>query len=142
MINGKTVVYLSGGITGLNINEANDWRADLCIQFERVHSKCYVFNPVEHFNPDNPLDYESEKEVMDYELNILKKSDFVIVNFNAPKSLGTMSEIAIAYNLGIPVIGLNEKGIELHPWQNDFCTRIFSNIDDLSYYVIQHYLNF
>ena len=65
----------------------------------------------------------------------------IIVDFANPKSLGTMAEIAIAYEHRIPVIGLNESGIELHPWQIEMCNKIFSDKNKLVNYVIDYYLN-
>ena len=35
---------------------------------------------------------------------------------------------------------LNENNEELHPWQIEFCTRIFNNIDELLDYVEDFYL--
>ena len=64
----------------------------------------------------------------------------MIANFNDKWSLGTMSEIAIAYDRGIPVIGLNESGQELHGWQGCMCERIFNDIDEMLDYVQDFYL--
>ena len=77
---------------------------------------------------------------MRLDLYKLKNSDVVIVNFNDKWSLGTQSEIAIAYDRGIPVIGLNENKQELHPWQEEFCERIFNDIDEMLDYVEDFYL--
>ena len=61
-------------------------------------------------------------------------------NFNDNWSLGTMSEIAIAYDRGIPVIGLNVDNQELHSWQVCMCERIFNNIDEMVDYIEDFYL--
>lgn len=131
--------YLSGGMTGLTLEESNTWR----VKIQELFSECYhinIFNPNNHWTFDNPnID---EKEAMEYDLHRLRHSDLVVVNFNAPQSLGTMSEIAIAYELRIPVIGLHTYGdnFDLHPWQVYMCQKIFSNVDDLYEYLLCHYV--
>ena len=64
----------------------------------------------------------------------------VIANFNDKHSLGSMSEIAIANDRGIPVIGLDIDKQELHPWQVEMCERIFDDIDKMLDYVEDFYL--
>ena len=51
-----------------------------------------------------------------------------------------MAEIAIAYDNRIPVIGLNEENIELHPWQIEFCRKIFTDFDLMLDYIEDYYL--
>ena len=84
--------------------------------------------------------YDSEKEIVEFDLMKVKNSDLIICNFNDPKSLGTMAEIAIAYDNRIPVIGLNEENIELHPWQIEFCRKIFTDFDLMLDYIEDYYL--
>ena len=64
----------------------------------------------------------------------------VIVNFNDMYSLGSMSELAIAYDRRIPIIGLDINKQELHPWQIEMCNRIFDDIDEMLDYVEDYYL--
>ena len=91
------------------------------------------------FKSDAP-EYSSETEVMHFDLYNLRKSDLVIVNYNDKKSLGTTSEIAIAYDRGIPIIALNEDNGELHPWLKYIPERIFNNIDEMLDYIQDFYL--
>lgn len=84
--------------------------------------------------------YESQKEVMEFDLNRVRHSDLVIANFNDMNSLGTMSEIAIAYERKIPIIGLDVDKQDLHPWQIEMCNRIFTNIGELFEYIENFYL--
>jgi len=51
-----------------------------------------------------------------------------------------MSELAIAYDRRIPVIGLNANKEELHPWQFEMANRIFDDINELLDYVVDMYL--
>ncbi len=139
-------IYLSGGMQSFgkeHFDRSNDWRKYFKNTLENYYGayKASVFNPNDKFNFKDEPKYASEDEVMRYDLHYLRKSDIVIVNFNDPKSLGTMAEIAIAYDRGIPIIGLNENKFVLHSWQICFCERIFENIDDLLDYVEEFYLS-
>ena len=55
-------------------------------------------------------------------------------------SLGSMSELAIAYDRRIPIIGLDDNKQELHPWQIEMCNRIFDDINEMLDYVVDYYL--
>ena len=77
---------------------------------------------------------------MNFDLNKLRDSNLVIVNFNDMYSLGSMSELAIAYERRIPVIGLDIDKQELHPWQICMCERIFNDIDEMLDYIQDFYL--
>ena len=100
-----------------------------------------VINPNDYFNfKDEPPRYISEREVMELDLDKLRRSDLVIINFNDMYSLGSMAELAIAYEKRIPVIGLNIDRQVLHPWQECMCNRIFNDIDELLDYVEDFYL--
>lgn len=126
-------IYLAGGMTGLTFEESNEWRKYL--NGKLVHN---VINPNDYFNP-HENNHSSEKEVRNYDLMLLKKCDLVIANFNAPNSIGTAQELAVAYENHITVIGLNENKYELHPWLVECCERIFSSIDELIEYVNYYY---
>ena len=77
---------------------------------------------------------------MEFDLHKVRNSNLVIVGFNAPKSLGTMAEMAIAYEHKIPIIGWNGADEILHPWQTEMCNRIFTDIDELIDYISEFYL--
>ena len=140
------VVYLSGGMMKFgndNFDKGNKWR-EYCRQaLENCESpykvKCFNPNFYFSFKADAP-EYSSETEVMRFDLYNLRKSDLVIVNYNDKKSLGTTSEVAIAYDRGIPVIALNEDGGEIHPWLRCMPERIFDDIDKMLDYIEDFYL--
>ena len=126
-----------------NYDKSNSWRK-YCEKSFNSNDGLYranVINPNNYFgfNVDIPQ-YKTEDEVMRLDLHKLRNSDLVIVNFNDMYSLGSMAEIAIAYDRGIPVIGLNENDQELHPWQICMCERIFDNIDVMLDYIEDFYL--
>lgn len=143
----KTVeIYLSGGMGKFgkeNYDESNLWRVYCKNALERCESthSGMVVNPNDYFNfIDEPQLYKTNREVMNLDLYKLRNCDLVIVNFNDKNSLGTMAEIAIAYDRRIPVIGLNQNNEELHPWQIEMCERVFGDIDSLIDYVEDFYL--
>lgn len=122
--------------------ESNDWRLFLKSALENISNtyKVVCINPNDHFNFENETDYVSQREIMEYDLHRVRNADLVIVNFNDPKSLGTMAEIAISYERKIPIIGLNINKEELHPWQIEMCNRIFEDEENLILYITKHYL--
>ncbi len=139
-------IYLSGGMMKFgakNFDEGNRWR-EYCkntLENCECNYKVKVFNPNQYFSfKDNAPEYDSELEVMRYDLHNLRKSDLVIVNYNDKWSLGTMSEVAIAYDRNIPIIALNETGEDIHPWQKCMVERVFYNINDMLVYIGDFYL--
>ena len=138
-------IYTCGGMGKFgkeNFDESNKWRryCKQTLEICECNHKVEVINPNDYFNfVDEPL-YETQNEVMRFDLHKLRNSNLVIANFNDMYSLGSMAEIAIAYDRGIPIIGLNEGGYALHPWQVCMCERIFDNIDKMLDYIEDFYL--
>ena len=135
-------VYLAGGMTGLSISEQLNWRLDIKDKLEHYECdyKVKCFNPIDYYSLKDTTP-EIEVEAMEFDLHKLTNSQLVIANFNAPLSLGTMAEIAIAYNKHIPIIGLNENNNILHPWQLGMTNKIFTDKEDMLDYVCNYYLN-
>lgn len=131
--------YLSGGMMNLTPEERNGWRVELQKMFSEIYH-VNLFNPCDHWDFNSP--YIDDKEAMEYDLHRLRHSDVVIVNFNDIESLGTMAELAIAYELRIPIIGLQTTGdnFDLHPWQVFMCQKIFNNMEALFEYLLAHYV--
>jgi nucleoside 2-deoxyribosyltransferase len=77
---------------------------------------------------------------MQFELNAVKKSDFVIANLCFSNSTGTNIEIYEAYSSGIPVLALVDDVHKQHPWVNEMVTRTFNDMDELLDYVNYYYL--
>ena len=126
-----------------NFEESNVWRIYCKNTLENC--ECYyktkVINPNDYFNfKEEQPKYVSQREIMELDLHKLRNSNLVIVNFNDMYSLGSMSELAIAYDRRIPIIGLDTNKQELHPWQIEMCNRIFDDIDEMLDYVEDYYL--
>ena len=139
-------IYLAGGMMKFGkeqYDKCDGWRKLCKTTLENGITDYYinVINPNDYYSfIDNPPIHKNDREVMKFDLNKLRHSDLIIVNFNDKYSLGTMAEIAIAYDRRIPIIGLNEDEMELHPWQECMCERVFSNIHNLLDYVEDFYL--
>ena len=141
----KYFAYLAGGMGKFgkeNFDEGNRWRKYCKQTLESCECdfKVKVCNPQDFFNFVDEPQYETQSEVMRLDLHKLKNSNIVIINFNDMYSLGSMAEIAIAYDRNIPIIGLNENNQILHPWQVCMCERIFSDIDKMLDYIEDFYL--
>ncbi len=138
-------IYLCGGMGKFgkeNFDEGNRWRRYCKDALETCECNYRVtaINPNDYFNFFDKPKYKTQDEVMRLDLHKLRNSNLVIVNFNDMYSLGSMAEIAIAYDRGIPVIGLNESNQDLHPWQVCMTERIFNDIDKMLDYIEDFYL--
>lgn len=129
-------VYLTGGMTGLSFEESNAWRNEVK---NWIGESCKLINPNTYYNFEHEF-HDTEKEVRNFDLSMVRKSDLIIVNFNSPQSIGTAQELAVAYEYRIPVIGLNSENKELHPWLIECCDKMFSEMSDLLDYVQYYYL--
>lgn len=136
-------IYLSGGMSSLDFEQQSKWRQQVqdAIKFNYdCEKKPIFFNPVQYFNFEETR-HKTEYEAMEFDLNALRNSDLVIVNFNDPKSLGTCAELAIAYEMKIPIVGINKDNKKLHPWLECFCNRMCSDLREVVEYVVEFYLN-
>ena len=137
----KIKFYIAGGMGGLSIEEQMEWRNDIedKINQRSSYTLTYFFQPPYYYQPDGDY-HRSEREAFMFDLNRLRHSDVVVVNFNVPKSIGTAMELAVAYENRIPVIGLNENKNALHPWLYECCTRICETREELVTHICDFYL--
>lgn len=136
-------IYLSGGMGSLSMEEQSKWRKQIIDEIEincHYEKKPIFFNPVNYYNFEEKR-HKSEKEIVEFDLNAIRNSDLIIVNFNDPKSIGTCAELAIAYDRHIPIIGINKNGAELHPWLTEFTTRMCDSIREAVEHIVDFYLN-
>lgn len=140
------IIYLSGGITNLSHDERWGWRSEVRkkimdnVNFYGYDFMPIFFNPLMHYDLEYPNGRKNEHEVFELETHYLRKSDLVIVNFNDKASIGVAMELAIAKENRIPVAGLNEDGVELHPWLVECTTRMCDTFDELIDYVACQHL--
>jgi len=127
-------------------HEGNQWREEVNKKLFRMADlygaikKPVTINPNNHFSFLDNTTYTSQREIKEFDLHKATNSNLIIVNFLVPVSIVTSKEIAICHDKGIPVIGLNEQKLELHPWDIDDCNRIFDDMDEMLEYVVKHYL--
>lgn len=140
-------IYLSGGMTGLSEQDASNWRKIIREAIELGDYSFYdyikhprFFDPTSYYCIANPT-HKSEREVFEFDLASLRKSDLVIVNFNAPQSIGTAMELVLAKELNIPVIGINPNCYVLHPWLLECVTRMCDSWQELFEHVAEYYLS-
>ena len=140
------ILYLSGGMSGLTVEESNGWRIKVKQDLFAfiLNGTLKVFNPMDSYIHN---EYRmNEKEAMRYDLNILRKSSYILVYFNDVHSLGTAMEIAIAHELKIPIIGVfdnkeNYNALDtLHPWVYNMCDVVLDSLDDAIRYIKNNYL--
>lgn len=140
------ILYLSGGMSGLTVEESNGWRIKVKQDLFAfiLNGTLKVFNPMDTYIHNEY--HMNEKEAMRYDLNILRKSSYVLVYFNDTNSLGTAMEIAIAHELKIPIIGVfdNKENYDaldtLHPWVYNMCDVVLDSLDDAVRYIKKNYL--
>lgn len=137
-------IYLSGGMGNISMEEQSKWRKQVinAIKFGDYHceKKAVFFNPVDYYNFEEKR-HKSEREIVEFDLNAVRNSDLIIVNFNDPKSLGTCAELAIAYDRHIPIIGINKDKLELHPWLTEFTMRMCDSLREAVEYTVDYFLN-
>jgi len=135
-------IFTSGAITGLKWMQHFGWRDDLAsVISDSTNDKWHVFNPSLHISDLDEYNMK-DREGMNYDLFQLLRSDLVVVNFSYnSSSIGTTIELGAAYSHHIPIIGLNETGEQLHPWQREICVRIFDDYNKMVKYLIDHYIN-
>ena len=137
-------IYLSGAMSLLTFEEQSRWRSNIinAIKYGDYDfiKRPVFFNPINYFNFEEKK-HKTEREIMEFDLYNLKKSDVVIVNFNNPSSIGTAMELAIANEYKIPVIAFGANGKEIHPWLLESCNRICDNMKEIVDYIVKFYLN-
>lgn len=136
-------IYLSGGMSGLSLEEQTKWRKKFydAVKYGDFdyEKNPIIFDPTQHYSVFEQ-EHKSDREAFEYDLNALRKSDLVVVNFNMPNSLGIAMELILAKEHHIPVIGLNKNKVELHPWLLECTTRVCDDFRELVNHVVNFYL--
>jgi nucleoside 2-deoxyribosyltransferase len=139
-------IYLAGGMAGLSFDEMNAWRLrikhDIIIYCRNYNNKYNpnIINPCDFYN-FNSVEYKTDREVMEFDLNKVRISDLIIVDFRLkPNSIGTAMELVLARELHIPILGLTDENTELHPWLKESCTRLCDSYEELFNHIKNFYL--
>ena len=147
MKNNKLTIYLGGKMSGLSKNDYCKWRSELenvlSDRANLIGASIQIINPAKYFDFDN-MDRHLEKEVMQFDLNMVRQSDVVIVNVNGvSSSIGTAIELYEANRLNIPVIAYTESGEvedDVHPWIESCFSTVQMNRYDLVDYICDFYM--
>ena len=135
-------IYLAGGMSGLSLEEQTKWRSQFINDVKNftITKTPIFFDPTNYYSLFEK-EHKSEREVMEFDLSHLRKSDLIVVNFNSPNSIGTAMELMFAKENKIPVIGFTEDESILHPWLIECCTRVCNSFIELLMHVSQFYLS-
>ena len=146
MKNNKLTIYLAGKMSGLSKNDYCNWRSELENVLNNranlIGASIQIINPAKYFDFDN-MDRHLEKEVMQFDLNMVRQSDIVIVNVNGvSSSIGTAIELYEANRLNIPVIAYTEGNVvdDIHPWIENCFSTVQMSKDELIDYIRDFYM--
>ena len=146
MKNDKLTIYLAGKMSGLSKEEYTKWRNvisdELIGTAYLIGAKIQIINPTDYFDFDD-MDRHLEKEVMQFDLNMVRQSDIVIVNVSGvSSSIGTAIELYEANRLNIPVIAYTDRDVEddIHPWIENCFSTVQMSKDELIDYIRDFYM--
>ena len=138
----RVKIYTAGAMKNIVFEEQIKWRSKVrdAILYGGYDYECkpYFFSPPEYYPIDEPV-HKSEREAMEFDLNALRNSNLVVVNFNDPKSIGTAMELMLAKERNIPVIGYGVNGQTIHPWLLECCTRVCDSLKETVEHIVDFY---
>ena len=127
------VVYLAGAMSCYfdtdQHNYPKQWREDAKKYVKQLYDDITLVLPTDFYEIGKNY-HQTEKEVMRFDLRMIRESDIVLVNLkDLHSSLGTSDEILYAFISGKPVIGFIEDKEEvknIHHWKIEQIDRIES----------------
>ena len=140
-------IYTAGKMAGLPYEKQMAWREEIenAIR-DRTNKQITFIHPPKFYTYDRP-DFQSEKEVKDWELNQVRNCDIVIANLDGINtSVGTHFELSAVDSINstsnkhIFIIGFGDNEIQLHPWIELSLHRKETNIDDVADYIVRYLL--
>lgn len=136
-------IYLAGQMSGISFEDSDAWRKDVKHYFNaykhHYDKLLTIINPNDYYSFKEKR-HETEKEIIRFDLNMVRTSDLILVNLNG-NSIGTAMELMLAHELHKPIIGYKDDDKELHPWLEHVCDRVFKNLYDTIGYVEDYYLH-
>lgn len=133
-------IYLAGSCEQATEDERTGWRKK-CEKWIKKYADGFgAFSPVAYFDYSR-ADYQSESEVFRFFRRKVEAADVILVNLsNIRQSVGTICELAFAFQKNIPIIGFN-MGVNYveHPWLEEMMDRKFQEIDDALEYIRNYY---
>ena len=145
----KYKLYMAGKMKDITVREAIEWAKNLDRELIEcgAEGKYLMHIPAEYYNYDNfSPDYNTEREVMLFDLSLVRKCDILIVNLkDINNSVGSHFEIATAYAVNsfgdkhIAIIGLGDVK-NVHPWIIESFDKVCENTYELADYLMNYYL--
>jgi nucleoside 2-deoxyribosyltransferase len=128
-------------MSNLSWDEQNEWREAVkeWLSSRECDYKLVIVNPCDYYNFKEKR-YKTDREIMEFDKYQVRTSDLIIVNYNAPNSIGTAVEIGLANELHKPIVGLNESKLYIHSWLVDMTDRMCETTDELLNYIYEFYL--
>lgn len=136
----KPTIYLAGKMSGLDFNTMNNWRKRAKYLLELNSDKpLHIINPVDFYNFEMDRNTYTEKEIKEFDLWAVKRSDLILVELINPDSIGTAIEIYEAHdNQGTPVIGFGNG--DIHPWMKLCLTKHHKTLEEAVEHIVDFYL--
>lgn len=141
-------IYTCGKMSGLTFGQQMSWRLQMQELVNSKTDKRVVFiHPPLYYNYDTQM-HKDEREVMDWEINQVCKSDIIVVDLNGiEESIGSHFELGAAIGANITggrqisIIGVGDVDIEkLHPWIGLSMLRHERTYEDAADYIVGYLL--
>ena len=150
-------VYLAGSCEAVSKDKRSEWRYYCESWFKENADGFTTINPVAFYDYDC-CNHNTDSEVFRFFHRKVKEADVVLVNLeNIRQSVGTICELAWAYDHGIPIIGFYTDGVVkhysiledqniqrgiFHSWVVEICDRIecgISSMNEAMKYIRDYY---
>lgn len=128
-------VYLSGPIMDEVEGTAREWRETAK---KLLQERFRLLDPMRRKFVDRQVD--SANEIVEFDLQDVRNSDIVLVNYNRA-SIGTSMEVFYAaHDQGKFVVAFSPLEYkDCSPWMARFCTKILPTLEDAVEYIIAHF---
>lgn len=128
-------VYLSGPIMDEVEGTAREWRETAK---KLLQERFRLLDPMRRKFVDRQVD--SANEIVEFDLQDVRNSDIVLVNYNRA-SIGTSMEVFYAaHDQGKFVVAFSPLEYkDCSPWMARFCTKILPTLEDAVKYIIAHF---
>lgn len=126
----KQFVYLSGPMGGCSFDQMTSWRKEASEKLNSASVKC--IEPTRSFSSEL-IPKETDKWINRRDYFDCVRSQCLLVNFKGMKhiSIGTVMEIAWAYQKQIPIVLVAEPdGPQNHPMLKDSITHEVATLDE------------
>ena len=146
-------IYTAGKMAGLSSYDQMEWRKRIEISVRHAADIVGISqSEIEFIHPPmfyqyGKTNFQSEREVKDWDLNQVRNSDIVIVDLDTVEtSTGTHYELGMVDavnsfgNKHIFVIGIGGENKVLHPWIEDTLHRREVDYDDAADYIVNYLL--